>query len=236
MGILTRKTQATDRKITGCKREISGFFLQVTFAAAVQMHWKPSRTKIGMNKLFCSANVFWSHNFQMARVWGSRWGTFTSLTFLSSSPQSFLPFPSYLFKKVPFLPFQCHSCQLSLLHVSGGSRNYRSCGILAVPLQPPHGCRVHIFFLFPGKAEGLHCPGDECPGELWPRVQETRGILSAGRSSVSCPTGELCLDEVQEVLEELSTCHWGSRMHFPVVRLQQTSRTTLKAQAMVPEQ
>lgn len=123
---------------------IRRFFLQVPFAAAAQMHWKPSRTKIVMNKLFCSPDVFWSLNFQRARVWG-RWGTSTFLTFLSSSPQSFLPFPSYLFKEVAFLPFQCHSCLLSLLHVSSGSRNYRSSGILAVPWYPSHGCKVQIF-------------------------------------------------------------------------------------------
>lgn len=126
---------------------IHWLFLQVIFAAAAQMHWKPSRTKIAMNK---NSDIFWSHNFQMSRVWfGRRRGTSTSLTFLSSSPQSFLPFPSYLFEKVAFLPFQCHSCRFSLLHVSRGSRNYRNSGILAVPWYPSHSCRVHIFLPLP---------------------------------------------------------------------------------------
>lgn len=128
--------------------------------------------------------------------------------------------PSYLFAAIT----ACSACCVG----SSGSRNCRISGVFASSWYPPHGCRVHIFLALPwlwpyhlstqGKEVGLHCAGDECPGRIWPRVQETCRVPLAGRSSVSCPLVssvwirfKKCLKNCQPAID--------SMMHFPVVRL-----------------
>lgn len=127
-----------------------------------------------------------------------------------------------------FLPFLCHYCLLSLLHRQQQrelQKIWHICLLLTSFTWVQGAYFLALSWLWPyhlftqGKAVRLHCAGDDCPGGIWPRVQETHRVPLAGRSSVSCPTGKLCLNQVQEVLEKLSTCHWDSMMHFPVVRL-----------------
>lgn len=170
----------------------------------------------------CSGNMGgWMIFGHRTGVWGRRCGTLTSPAFFSSSPPSFLP-PA-------FLPFRCHYCLLSLLRRQQRQQELQkfwSICLLSVPLTWVQGAYVSCSalamtrpFVHPGESSRNTCAGDERPGGIWPRVQETRRVPLAGRSSVSCPTGELCLIQVQEVLEKLSTCHWDSMMHFPVVGL-----------------
>lgn len=119
---------------------------------------------------------------------------FSTFSFVPFQRGSFPTFP------MPFLPAQPAARQQWQQELQ---KFWHSCSPL-IPLTWVQGANLSCSAL--GKEAGLHCTGDECPGEIWPRVQETRWIL-LGWSSVSCPTGELCLDEVQEVLEKLSTCH-----------------------------
>lgn len=152
------------------------------------------------------------------RVQGKRYGSSPSSTSFSLSPPSFWPSDFLLW---------CNYCLLSLLCRKLQQQEYRNPSVFAWPWCPSPRCRAYTFLAMPwlwqyhlsaqGKEVGLHWAGDECPGGIWRRVQEIHQVPFAGRRNVSCPSGKLCLNRVQEALEKLSTCHWDSMMHFPVV-------------------